>query len=254
MQKIFDLKGKVAIVTGGNGGIGKGIARGFAAAGADIVIAARNPSKTEKAAAEIKESFDVRVLEIQLDIRQEDEIQKMAAQSVDSFGRIDILVNNAGINIRKMPQDYLSSEWDEVIEVNLRSPFLCCQAVHPAMKSAGGGKIINIGSIAGLVGLERSVIYATAKAGMHEYTRCLAVQLKTFNINVNAIAPGDIITERWKASRTYEEEKMVTGGTLDRYGQPEEISRVVEFLASEQASFISGQILRVDGCAQAWPA
>jgi 3-oxoacyl-[acyl-carrier protein] reductase len=98
------------------------------------------------------------------------------------------------------------------------------------------------------------VIYATAKAAVHEYSRCLALQLRAYNVNVNVVAPGDIVTERWKASRTYEEKRMVTGGTLERYGRPEEIASVVEFLSSDEASYISGQVLRVDGCVQTWPA
>jgi len=134
MKTSFTLQGKVAIVTGGNGGIGKGIARGFAGVGGDIVIAARNQAKTGEAAREIEEEFGVRVLGVQVDVRKEEEIEAMAAQVLDTFGRIDILVNNAGINIRKMPQDYLAAEWDEVLDANLRSAFLCSRAVYPGMK------------------------------------------------------------------------------------------------------------------------
>jgi 3-oxoacyl-[acyl-carrier protein] reductase len=122
------------------------------------------------------------------------------------------------------------------------------------MMARKSGKIVAIGSIAGMKGREYSVIYATAKAAVHEYTRCLAVQLRPYNVNVNVVAPGDIVTARWKASRSFEQEKTVKGDSLDRYGQPEEIARVVEFLVSDSACYISGQVLRVDGCTQPWPA
>jgi 2-deoxy-D-gluconate 3-dehydrogenase len=250
MQKIFDLKGKVAIVTGGNGGIGKGIARGFAAAGADIVIAARNPSKTEKAASEIKDSFDVRVLEIQLDIRQEDAIKKMAAQAVDTFGRIDILVNNAGINIRKMPQDYVSSEWDEVIEVNLRSPFLCSQAVHPAMKSAGGGKIINIGSMTSIFGGAKLAAYGTSKGGIVQLTRSLAAAWAPDNIQVNAILPGWIDTDLTRQARIDLpdlNERVLSRTAAGRWGEPDDLAGTAVFLAAPASDFVTGVALPVDG-------
>ncbi len=138
MENLFSLKGKVAVVTGGNGGIGKGIARGFAGVGGDIVIAARNRQKTAETAQEIKKEFGVRVLELEVDVRQESQISAMVQKVLDTFGRIDVLVNNAGMNIRKMPQDYSAAEYDEILATNLRSAFLCSKAVYPAMKKAGG--------------------------------------------------------------------------------------------------------------------
>src|SRR4030042_1217198 len=152
MKDLFSLKGKVALVTGGNAGLGKGIARGFAQAGADIAIGARNKTKTDEVVRELKEEFGVRAIGVQVDVRQEQQILDMVQKILDHFGRIDILVNNAGMNIRKFPQDITSKEWDEVLEVNLRSAFLCAKAVYPAMKKAGGGKIISIGSTALLLG------------------------------------------------------------------------------------------------------
>ena len=142
---LFSLKDKVAIVTGGNGGIGYGIARGLASVGGNIIIAARNSSKTAKAAESIRRDYGARVLELGVDVRRENQILSMVEKTLEFFGRIDVLVNNAGINIRKMPQDLSSAEYDEVMEVNLRSAFLCSKAVYPAMKEARGGKIINIG-------------------------------------------------------------------------------------------------------------
>lgn len=134
MSDRFNLEGKVAIVTGGNGGIGKGIARGLAAAGSDIVIVARDQEKTDAAASEIQADFGVRLLGLQRDLREESQIQDTIEPVVREFGQIDILVNNAGINIRKMPQEYAAAEWDQILDTNLRSPFLCSQAVYPVMK------------------------------------------------------------------------------------------------------------------------
>jgi len=147
MNHLFSLDQKVAIVTGGNGGIGKGIVRGFASMGADVAIVARNSQKTESAVNEIRQEFDVRVLGLLFDVTDEKAVQQMAEEVRRELGRIDILVNNAGINIRKMPQDYEASEWDQVMVGNLRSAFLCSKSVYASMKAVSGGKIINIGSM-----------------------------------------------------------------------------------------------------------
>ncbi len=152
MNALFSLEKKVAIVTGGNGGIGNGIARGFASMGADVVIVARNSQKTETAANEIMEAFGVRCLGLLCDVTDETAVKQMAERVHQELGRIDILVNNAGINIRKLPQDYNASEWDQVLAGNLRSAFLCSKSVYPAMKAGGGGKIINIGSMTSIFG------------------------------------------------------------------------------------------------------
>ena len=138
MKDLFSLKDKVAVVTGGNGGIGKAIARGLAGMGANIVIAARNEAKTKEAVTEIHEEFGTQVIGVRVDIRQEEQISALAVKARETFGRIDILVNNAGTNIRKLPQDYTAAEWDEVLGTNLRGAFLCSRAFYPAMKAAGG--------------------------------------------------------------------------------------------------------------------
>ena len=271
------LSGKTAWVTGSSRGIGRSILAQFAEAGANVVLHGTHPQSPrsfneggslEDVAKSTSEAYGVSCLPVYGDLTQEPVVEQVVGQIHEAFETIDILVNCAGGDVgtkglqaplagKPEKNDAVFISFEDirmVLDRNLITCILCCRAVAPEMMARKSGKIINIGSVAGLAGVESSVIYATAKAGMHEYTRCLAVQLKPFNINVNAIAPGDIITERWKASRTYEDAKMVTGDTLDRYGQPEEISRVVEFLASEKASYVSGQILRVDGCMQAWPA
>src|SRR5262245_59705116 len=158
MASDFDLTGKVAIVTGGNGGIGYGIARGLAQVGANIVIAARQPAKSAQAAGALQE-LGVQALSVSTDVQDEASVQAMVHAAVAAFGRVDILVNNAGINIRKAPQDYTLEEWQRVVNTNLTGVFLCSRAVYPAMVEVGGGKIINIGSMTSIFGSNVSPVY-----------------------------------------------------------------------------------------------
>ena len=271
------LAGKVAWVTGSSRGIGRSILIQLAKAGASVILHGTTPQSPqtfnegeslEADGRSIAEMYKVNCFSVHGDLTREDMVQQIVEQIHNQFKRIDILVNCAGGDIgTKGPRapmagkpeknDAVSISYEDirmVLDRNLMTCILCCRAVAPEMMERNAGKIVNIGSIAGLTGLDSSVMYATAKAALHEYTRCLALQLRPYNVNVNAVAPGDIVTERWKASRTYEEERMVTDGTLERYGRPEEISRVVEFLSSDQAGYISGQVLRVDGGVQTWPA
>ena len=250
MKTSFTLQGKVAIVTGGNGGIGKGIARGFAGMGGDIVIVARNQAKTGEAVREIEEEFGVRVLGVQVDVRKEEEIEAMAAQVLDTFGRIDILVNNAGINIRKMPQDYLAAEWDEVLDANLRSAFLCSRAVYPGMKERGGGKIINIGSMTSLFGGAKLAPYGTSKGGIVQLTRSLAVAWAPDNIQVNAILPGWIDTDLTRQARkdlAGLNERVLARTPVGHWGEPDDLAGAAIFLASPASNFVTGVALPVDG-------
>jgi len=250
MKTSFTLQGKVGIVTGGNGGIGKGIARGFAGVGGDVVIAARNQAKTAEAVHEIQEEFGVRVLGLQVDVRQEKEIQAMAGQVLETFGRIDILVNNAGTNIRKMPQDYLTAEWDEILETNVRSAFLCSRAVYPGMKEVGGGKIINIGSMTSLFGGAKLAPYGTSKGGIVQLTRSLAVAWAPDNIQVNAILPGWIDTDLTRQARKDLpglNERVLAGTPVGRWGEPHDLAGTAIFLASPASNFVTGVALPVDG-------
>ena len=250
MKTSFTLQGKVGIVTGGNGGIGKGIARGFAGVGGDVVIAARNQAKTAEAVHEIQEEFGVRVLGLQVDVRQEKEIQAMAGQVLETFGRIDILVNNAGTNIRKMPQDYLTAEWDEILETNVRSAFLCSRAVYPGMKEVGGGKIINIGSMTSLFGGAKLAPYGTSKGGIVQLTRSLAVAWAPDNIQVNAILPGWIDTDLTRQARKDLpglNERVLAGTPIGRWGEPHDLAGTAIFLASPASNFVTGVALPVDG-------
>jgi len=250
MKEMFKLKGNVAIVTGGNGGIGLGLSRGLASAGCDLVIAARNQSKTASAVEDIKADFDVQAMGIQTDVRDEAQIIEMVNQTLDHYGRIDTLVNNAGISIAKMPQNYDSAEWDEVLDVNLKSAFLCSKAVYPAMKKAGGGKIICIGSITSIFGVGSIAAYCTSKGGIVQLARSLAVAWAPKNIQVNAILPGWIKTDMTESIRNDlpDWNKSILARTpAARWGEPDDLAGTAVFLASPASDFVTGVALPVDG-------
>jgi len=249
-MSLFDLTDKVAIVTGGNGGIGQGIARGLAGIGGDIVIAARNPSKTAKAAQRIRSDYGVKVLELVVDVRREDQVEFMVEKTLETYGRIDVLVNNAGMNIRKMPQDLTSKEYDEVLETNLRSAFLCSKAVYPAMRKAGAGKIINIGSMTSLFGGAKLMAYGTSKGGIVAITRALAVAWAPDNIQVNAILPGWIDTDLTRRARIELQgvnERVLTRTPMGRWGMPDDLKGTAIYLATAASNFVTGVALPVDG-------
>lgn len=250
IRSLFSLDGKVAIVTGGNGGIGKGIARGLAGAGADIVIAARNEAKTAAAVREIKEEFGVQVLSVKVDVRQERQITAMVKQVLDVFGRINILVSNAGMAIHKLPQEMSTAEWDENIEVNLRSFFICANAVYPIMKRAGGGKIISNGSMTAIFGAAALPAYGASKGGIVQLTRSLAVAWARDNIQVNCILPGWINTDLsagGKRDIPGLEKSVVARTPAGRWGEPEDLAGTAVFLASRASDFLTGVAIPVDG-------
>jgi len=250
MKDLFSLKGKVAIITGGNGGIGKGMARGLASAGSDIVIAARNDTKTAEAKQEIEREFGVRALGVQVDVREEAQINAAVSRALDAFGRIDILVNNAGTNIRKMPQEFQTDEWDEVLHTNLRSVFVFSKAVYPAMKTAGGGKIVNIGSMMSIFGGPKFAPYGASKGGVVQLTRSLATAWAQDNIQVNAILPGWVTTALALQTQKLfpgHKERVVERTPAGKWGEPDDLAGVAVFLASRASDFITGVALPVDG-------
>ena len=250
MKDLFDLKGKVAIVTGGNGGIGLGIARGLASAGADVAIAARNDAKTAEAVKGLQGEFGVKALGVKMDVREEGQVKDMAKKVLGEFGRIDILVNNAGTNIRKLPQEYAVDEWEEVLNVNLRSAFLCSQAVYPAMKAAGAGKIINIGSMTSIFGAAKVMLYSTSKGGIVQMGRCMANAWAKDNIQVNAILPGFIDTDLTRKARKDMpelEERVNMRTPAGRWGMPDDLAGTAVFLASKASDYVTGVALPVDG-------
>ena len=250
MNDLFSLDKKVAIVTGGNGGIGKGIVSAFASAGADVAIVGRNSKKTDDAVTEIKEKFGVRVLGMQVDVTDEKAVEQMAAEVLRELGRIDILVNNARINIRKMLQDYTLAEWDQIMAANLTSAFLCSKCVYPTMKAAGGGKIINIGSMASIFGGAKLGPYSASKGGIVQMSRSLASAWAEENIQVNSILPGWIDTDLTRQARkdiAGLNEKVIARTPSGRWGEPRELGGAAVFLASPASDFITGVALPVDG-------
>ena len=250
MEEMFSLDGKAAIVTGGNGGIGKGIARGLAGAGANIIIGARNEAKTADAVAEIKGDFGVEVLGVKVDVRQEGENHVMVKQALDTFGRIDILVCNAGIGIHKLPQEMSVDEWDENVEINLRGLFIAAKAVYAAMKEAGGGKIISIGSMTSIFGVGALPAYGASKGGILQLTRSLAVAWAGDNIQVNCILPGWINTDLsagGKRDIPGLEEGVIARTPAGRWGDPIDLAGTAVFLASPASDFVTGVAIPVDG-------
>jgi 2-dehydro-3-deoxy-D-gluconate 5-dehydrogenase len=246
MAPDFDLTGKVAIVTGGNGGIGYGIARGLAEAGATIVIAARDPGKNAQATAALRQT-GVKAMSVAADVRDEASVQAMVQAAVEAFGRVDILVNNAGINIRKAPQDYTLEEWQQVMSTNLTGVFLCSRAVYPFMVKAGGGKVINIGSMTSIFGSNVSAAYAATKGGVVQFTKSLAIFWAKDNIQVNAILPGWIHTDLTASASSERYHFIRSRIPHGRWGEPDELAGAAVFLAGRASDYVTGIALPVDG-------
>lgn len=246
------LEAKVAIVTGGGTGIGRGIALEFAREGASVAICGRSPSSLQKVAAEI-EALGGKCLALTADVGMKAQVQKLVKQTLDRFGQIDILVNNAAIIRATTIQETSEKDWDEVIGINLKGVFLCIQGVAQHMKERKSGKIINISSICGRGGaLNDGASYCSSKAGVIALTQVAAWELSPYGINVNSIAPGLIVTPMASLDKTKEQyeqfiEERKRSTVLRRVGEPLNIARTAVFLASEDASFISGQTIPVDG-------
>ncbi len=250
ISELFSLKGEVALVTGGNSGIGKAMAEGLASAGADIVIAARDEAKTAQVVKELQDTYKVKAFGVKMDVASETSVQAGVKQALGKFGKITILINNAGTNIRKLPQDYTVEEWDAIMNVNLRGAFLCSKAVYPSMKASGGGRIINTGSMTSLLGNPKVLVYACSKMGILSLTYSLALAWVNDNIRVNAILPGWIETPLTKNVRVafpnvdrFIRERVPMG----RWGKPADFMGAVIFLASHASDFITAEYIRVDG-------
>jgi 2-deoxy-D-gluconate 3-dehydrogenase len=246
---LFDLSGRVAVVTGGNGGIGLGMARGLAQAGAAVMVAARNEEKSAEAVAEL-EALGAEAAAVSVDVTSEASCRAMAAAAVARFGRLDILVNNAGINIRKQPEDYALEEWRRVLDTNLTGAFLCAQAAYAQMRAAGGGKIINIGSMMSIFGAAFAAAYAASKGGMVQLTKALATAWAKDNIQVNAVLPGWIDTELTRRARAEIEglhERVEARTPAGHWGRPDDHAGIAVFLASRASDFITGTAIPVDG-------
>ena len=247
-MSLFDLKGRVAIVTGGNGGIGLGMARGLAQAGAAIAVVGRNLEKSKAAAAEL-DKLGVKTDVLEVDVTSESACRKMIDDTVARFGRLDILINNAGINIRKTPQELTLAEWRQVIDVNLTSIFVCSQAAYPAMQKAGGGKIINIGSMMSIFAAPFAPAYAASKGGVVQLTKSLATAWAKDNIQVNAVLPGWIdtaLTQRARQEVSGLNSLVLMRTPAKRWGVPDDLAGVAVFLAAPASDFVTGASIPVD--------
>jgi 2-deoxy-D-gluconate 3-dehydrogenase len=246
---MFDLKGRVAIVTGGNGGIGLGMAKGLARAGARVVVAARNREKSSAAVRELK-ALGADALALTVDVTDERSVEALVADAAQQCGRIDILINNAGINIRKPAHELPVAQWQQVIDTNLTSAFVCSRAVYPHLKRAGGGKIINIGSMLSIFGASFAPAYGASKGGVVQLTKSLAVGWAADNIQVNAVLPGWVDTDLTRQARQQLpglNERVLARSPSGRWGTIDDFEGIAVFLASTASAFITGTAIAVDG-------
>ena len=253
-MKIFDLSGKIAIVTGGNQGIGLAISRGLATAGATVVIANRRPAEGQTA-AESLEKEGLNAVAIPTDVSDESSVAALVSKVINDFGTIDILVNNAGVIVRKPAEDISREDWHYIMNINLKGVFFCCQLVGREMIRRRKGKIINISSDASQRAMPERSVYAASKAGVSHLTRCLALEWAKYNINVNAIGPGPTITPLNK--KYYEEhpeklEQTIQSLPIGRMGDTSDYVGAAIFLASEASNFVIGQTLLVEGGSTIW--
>jgi 2-deoxy-D-gluconate 3-dehydrogenase len=246
---MFDLQGKVALVTGGNGGIGLGMARGLATAGATVVLAGRNAEKSALAAADLR--VEGRLCDVvEADVTDEHAVARMFQEVMLRHGRLDILVNNAGGNIREPTHELELKEWQQVMDMNLTSTFLCCRAAHALMKEGGAGKIINIGSMLSIFGAPYAPVYGASKGGVVQFTRSIATAWAPDNIQANAVLPGWIDTELTQGARQQVpglNDRVLARTPAGRWGVPADLAGIAVFLASSASDFITGTAIPVDG-------
>jgi len=246
-----DLRGKVAVVTGGSRGVGKGAAEGLAEAGATVVVVGRNAEKNAAATAALRAAnTQAQPLALEVDVTQEAACIGMVQTTLERCERLDILINNAGTNIRKPPQDYSLDEWRMLIDTNLTSAFLCSKAAYAPMVKGGGGKIINIGSMTSIFGASFAAPYSATKGGIVQFTKALATAWAKDNIQVNAVLPGWIDTDLTKQARKDVAglaERVVARTPVGRWGRPDDFAGIAVFLASRSSDFLTGTSIPVDG-------
>jgi 2-deoxy-D-gluconate 3-dehydrogenase len=245
-MNLFDLSGRVALVTGGNSGIGLGMARGLAEAGAAVAIASRDEARSAAAVRQL----GPKATAVRTDVTDPEAIKAMVASVVERLGRLDILVNNAGTNIRGRPEAMTVADWHKVIDTNLTSAFLACQAAYPHMQAAGGGKILNNGSMASIFGLPFATAYGASKGGMVQMTKSLAVAWAADNIQVNCFLPGWIDTPLTQAARrqvTDLHDRVLARCPAGRWGDPADFAGIAVFLASAASDYVTGTAIEVDG-------
>jgi len=243
------LGGKVAFVTGASGGLGSAISQTFAAFGADLAIVARNREKLDTT-AKMLEKFGGKVTPIEADVTNPRQVTRMVSDALKTFGRIDILVNAHGLNIRKPSEVMSVSDWEEVVNANLKGVFLCCQAVGKAMIQQNQGKIVNVSSTAGKIGYDKGYsAYSPSKAGVDALTRTLASEWAKYNINVNSVAPYFVETEMTKKvlSDKRFHQWVFASLPMKRLGKPSDVAGAVVFLSSKASDWITGQTVYIDG-------
>jgi 2-deoxy-D-gluconate 3-dehydrogenase len=246
---LFDLSGKVAVVTGGNGGIGLGMATGLARAGATLALVGRNAAKSAQAVANL-EALGAKAIAVEADVTDEAQVIAMADGIASKLGRLDILINNAGTNIRKRPEELELSEWKTVLDTNITSAFLCSKACYPHMRRGGGGKVLNNGSMLSIFGTPWGPAYAASKGAMVQFTKSLATAWAEDNIQVNCFLPGWIDTELTVKAREQIDglhDRVLARTPARRWGTPADFEGIAVFLASAASDFVTGTAIPVDG-------
>ena len=246
---MFDLTGRVAVITGGYDGIGRGIADGLAEAGSDIVICSRNYKRCAEACTEI-EDFGVRAFPIECDISRADQVENLISETIKKMGKLNILVNNAGVSGSEKPILEMSDEdWDDVLDVNLKGSFLCARAAVKEMIKQGGGKIINVSSITAFIAMQNVSAYCASKGGLVQLTKAMALEFAKYNVQVNALCPGYFLTPMSRG--LYQPEiwnKIVHRNVpMGRMGKPEELKGTAIYLASSATDFMTGACIVIDG-------
>ncbi len=246
---MFDLSGRVALVTGGNGGIGLGLARGLARCGAAVMVAGRDAAKNAAAVGELS-ALGAKAASVVADITDEAAVGAMVEETAKRLGGLDILVNNAGTNIRRRPEEYRLEDWRTVLDTNLTSAMLASRAAHPHLKRGGRGRVINNGSMLSIFGLPFHIAYAASKGGVVQFTKSLATAWAADGITVNALLPGWIDTDLTRKARADMPDlhgNVLARTPAKRWGDPRDFEGIAAFLASDAASFITGTAIPVDG-------
>jgi len=248
-MSMFDLSGRVALVTGGNGGIGLGLARGLARCGAAVMVAGRDANKNAAAVQELS-ALGAKADSVVADITDEAAIAAMVDATATRLGGLDILVNNAGTNIRRRPEEYRLEDWRTVLDTNLTSAMLASRAAHPHLKRGGRGRVINNGSMLSIFGLPFHIAYAASKGGVAQFTKSLATAWAADGITVNAILPGWIdtdLTRKARADMAGLNDNVLARTPVKRWGDPRDFEGIAAFLASDASAFITGTAIPVDG-------